>query len=90
VFVPLTLPGIRAAGMLIFIMGLGFFVTPALLGGRRELTIATLINFEFSEMINWGLGAALSAVLLAMTLIGLWVYYVVQPRDATGKGQLHA
>jgi putative spermidine/putrescine transport system permease protein len=90
VFVPLTLPGIRAAAMLIFIMGLGFFVTPALLGGRRELTIATLINFEFSEMINWGLGAALSAVLLALTLIGLYVYYVVQPRDVSGKGRLHA
>jgi putative spermidine/putrescine transport system permease protein len=79
VFVPLTMPGIRAACMLIFIMGLGFFVTPSLLGGRRELTVATMINFEFTEMIDWGLGSALAAVLLAMTLAGLYGYYLVQP-----------
>jgi putative spermidine/putrescine transport system permease protein len=79
VFVPLTMPGIRAASLLIFIMGLGFFVTPALLGGRRELTVASMINFEFTEMINWGLGSALAAVLLAITLLGLYGYYLVQP-----------
>jgi putative spermidine/putrescine transport system permease protein len=93
VFVPLTMPGIRAACMLIFIMGLGFFVTPSLLGGRRELTVATMINFEFTEMINWGLGSALAAVLLAMTLAGLYGYYVVQPARGNARartGGLHA
>jgi ABC-type spermidine/putrescine transport system permease subunit I len=93
VFVPLTMPGIRAACMLIFIMGLGFFVTPSLLGGRRELTVASMINFEFTEMINWGLGSALAAVLLAMTLAGLYGYYVVQPERGNARartGGLHA
>jgi putative spermidine/putrescine transport system permease protein len=82
VFLPLTLPGIRAAGMLIFIMGLGFFVTPALLGGRRELTISSLISFEFTETISWGFGSALATLLLAITVIGLYCYHLLQPAKA--------
>ncbi|MBO9354756.1 ABC transporter permease subunit [Bordetella petrii] len=78
VFVPLTMPGIRAATVLIFIMGLGFFITPALLGGRQELTMAMLINNEFTELINWGFGSALAVVLLALTLVGLYAYYRLQ------------
>ncbi len=76
----------RAATILIFIMSLGFFVTPALLGtGRRELTIARLINFEFTEMIQWSLGSALAIVLLLLTLLGLVAYYLAHPpRRAVG------
>jgi putative spermidine/putrescine transport system permease protein len=78
IYVPLTMPGIRAAVLLIFIMGLGFFVTPALLGGRRELTVAMLINHEFTELIDWGFGSALAVVLLLVTLLGLYGYYLTQ------------
>ena len=83
VFVPLTMPGIRAAAVLIFIMGLGFFITPALLGGRKELTMAMLINHEFTELINWGFGSALAVVLLVLTLFGLYVYYRLQRAAGT-------
>jgi putative spermidine/putrescine transport system permease protein len=92
IFVPLTVPGIRAATILIFIMSLGFFVTPALLGGRRQLTIAMLINFEFTEMIQWSLGSALAIVLLVLTLLGLVAYYLAQPRRraaGAGGGGMH-
>lgn len=75
VFVPLSLPGVRAAGVLIFILSLGFFVTPALLGGRRDVTIAMLIDAQVVELTNWGFGAALAALLLAVTVAGLSLYY---------------
>jgi ABC-type spermidine/putrescine transport system permease subunit I len=75
VFLPLSMPGVRGATTLIFILGLGFFVTPALMGGRKEITIAMLIDTQFSELLNWGFGSALSVALLTVTLLGLTVYY---------------
>jgi putative spermidine/putrescine transport system permease protein len=75
VFLPLSMPGVRGATTLIFILGLGFFVTPALMGGRKEITIAMLIDTQFSELLNWGFGSALAVVLLTVTLLGLAVYY---------------
>ncbi|MBF8287883.1 MAG: binding-protein-dependent transport system inner rane component, partial [Candidatus Rokubacteria bacterium] len=82
IFLPLSLPGVRGATTLVFILGLGFFVTPALLGGRKEITIAMLIDTQFSEMLAWGFGSALSVALLTVTLFGLTVYYWFLGRDA--------
>lgn len=82
VFLPLSMPGVRGATTLVFILGLGFFVTPALLGGRKEITIAMLIDTQFSEMLAWGFGSALSVALLTVTLFGLTVYYWFLGRDA--------
>jgi putative spermidine/putrescine transport system permease protein len=75
VFVPLSMPGLRAATVLIFILALGFFVTPALLGGRSDITVAMLIDAQFTELVNWGFGSALAGVLLAITAFGLLLYY---------------
>lgn len=74
VFLPLSLPGVRAATLLVFILGLGFFVTPALLGGRREVVIAMLIETNFTEVLNWGFGSALAVTLLVVTLAGVFLY----------------
>jgi putative spermidine/putrescine transport system permease protein len=81
IFFPLSIPGVRAAALLIFIMGLGFFVTPALLGGRTDITVAMLINAEFTELVNWGFGSALAVILLVVTLVGVYGYYLAQPRQ---------
>jgi ABC-type spermidine/putrescine transport system permease subunit I len=78
VFVPLSMPGVRASAMLIFVISLGFFVTPALLGGRREITVAMLVSTYFSDVLNWGFGSALAAVLLVFSLIGLSLYFAFQ------------
>ena len=78
VFVPLSMPGVRASAMLIFVIALGFFVMPALLGGRREITVAMLVSMYFSEILNWGFGSALAMVLLAFSLIGLALYFTFQ------------
>ena len=74
VFVPLSLPGLSAATLLVFIMGLGFFVTPALLGGRRETMIGMLIQQQVVLMGDWNSAAILSVLLLAATAVLLLIY----------------
>lgn len=85
VFLPLSMPGVRAATLLVMILSLGFFVIPALLGGLSDTTLATLINVQFTESVDWHLGAALSMVLLIMTLIGIGVYYQALSKTIGGK-----
>lgn len=73
VFFPLSLPGVWAGCLLVFIMAIGFFITPALLGGGRVPMIATLIENQVRGVLNWGVGSALGTLLL---LAALAVYYV--------------
>jgi ABC-type spermidine/putrescine transport system permease subunit I len=68
IHLPLTLNGIFAGSVLVFVLSLGFFITPALLGGGRVIMIAVLIEQEVRQTLNWPFAAALSAVLLAFTL----------------------
>jgi len=70
VFVPLSLPGIIGGALLVFIQALGFFVTPALLGGPQDTMISMLIELQISQLLNWGFAAALSTVLLVVTVAG--------------------
>jgi len=70
IFLPLSLPGVIGGGLLVFIQALGFFVTPALLGGPQDTMISMLIELQISQLLNWGFAAALSSVLLIATLGG--------------------
>jgi len=74
VYFPLTLPGVAAGSLLVFIFSLGFFITPALLGGRGDMMISTLIEAQVSELLNWGFGSVLAVILLIMTLILFYFY----------------
>lgn len=74
VYFPQTLPGIGAGGLLVFIMCMGYYITPALLGGPQEQMLSYFIAFYTNQTINWGMAAALSAVLLAVTLVLYMVY----------------
>jgi putative spermidine/putrescine transport system permease protein len=74
IFLPLSLPGLSAACLLLFIMGLGFFVTPALLGGRRDMMVGTLIQQQVVLLGDWDSASLLSIMLLAATIILLFVY----------------
>ena len=67
VYLPLSLSGLTTGCLLVFISALGFFVTPALLGGRGDLMIAMLIDSQISQLLDWGLGSALAVVLFAVT-----------------------
>lgn len=68
IFLPLSLPGVLAGSTLVFMMSLGFFITPALLGGPRHMMAAVLIEQQANRLLNWGLASALATVLLAITL----------------------
>jgi len=67
VYVPLSLSGLATGCLLVFVSALGFFVTPALLGGRRDMMIAMLIDNQISQLLDWGLGSALAVVLFVIT-----------------------
>lgn len=73
VYVPLMQPGIMAALLLVFTISLGFFVIPAILGGRTGVMLAQLIEFNINSSLNWGVASALSAVLLVVILVLLWI-----------------
>lgn len=74
VFLPLSLPGVANGCMLTFIFCIGFYVTPALLGGPKDLMIAGLIAMEITEVLDWGVASAMAAVLLAITLFIIMIY----------------
>ncbi|MDP3601695.1 MAG: ABC transporter permease subunit [Bosea sp. (in: a-proteobacteria)] len=74
VYFKLSLPGVAAAGLLVFISSLGFFIVPAFLGGRRETMLAQLIITQVQELLNWPFAGALAAMTLAAALISCWVY----------------
>ncbi|WP_354172436.1 MULTISPECIES: ABC transporter permease subunit [unclassified Bradyrhizobium] len=73
VFLPLSLPGVVAGILLAFIYCLGFYITPALLGGISDLTITMAISSQIVEQLNWNFGSALAMVLLAVVLAMLWI-----------------
>jgi ABC-type spermidine/putrescine transport system permease subunit I len=74
VFLPLTLPGIAGGTLLVFILSLGFFITPALMGGPSDIMIAMLIEREVEITLNWSFASALAVILLALTLVGFVAY----------------
>jgi putative spermidine/putrescine transport system permease protein len=86
VFLPLSMPGIVGAGILVFIFSLGFFVTPALLGGGKTLMIAEYIKVQILDVVRWGEGTMLAATLLVVvTLLLLGLSRVVDLRRLFGS-----
>ena len=74
VFLPLSLPGVVAAGVLVFIFSLGFYITPAILGGGKTLMAAEWIKLQILDLVRWGMGAMLATVLVAAILATLAVF----------------
>jgi len=74
VYLPQTLPGIGAGCLMVFIQALGYYITPALVGGADDQMISYFIAFYASKTVNWGMAAALSIMLLAATLALYAVY----------------
>lgn len=73
VFFPLSLPGLFAGALIVFVLCLGFFVTPAVLGGGRVIMVSNQITNNIELFFNWGAASALGVVLLAITLAILFV-----------------
>ena len=74
VYFPLSLPGVASSALLVFIVALGFFITPALLGSGREIMMAQVIIQQMEELLNWSFSGAVSVLLLATTLAVFFVY----------------
>jgi putative spermidine/putrescine transport system permease protein len=74
VYLPQTLPGITAGCLLVFILAIGYYITPALVGGADDQLISYFIAFYTNQTLNWGMAAALGLVLLAVTLILYGLY----------------
>lgn len=68
IYLPLTMPGVLSGATLVFVISLGFFITPALLGGGRVLMIGVLIERQVRQYLDWGLAAALAIIVLAIAL----------------------
>jgi len=74
VYLPQTLPGIGAGCLLVFILAIGYYITPALVGGQDGQMISNLIAFHMQKSLNWGLAAALGGILLAGVVVLYWLY----------------
>lgn len=72
IFFPLSLPGVAGGSLMVFVMGLGFFVTPAILGGPKDVVISVLIENQVSYILNWGLAFSVAVIL---SLISFFIVY---------------
>lgn len=79
IYFPLSLPGILAGSLLVFIQSIGFYITPALLGGRKEVMIAQLIEVQVNDLLNWPFASALATSLLIITTVSLFICSKVVP-----------
>lgn len=75
VYLPQSMPGVTAGCLLVFILALGFYVTPALMGGADDQLVSFFIAFYTNETLNWGMAAALSSILLLVTLLLYGAYH---------------
>jgi len=74
VYFPQSVPGIGAGSILVFILAIGYYITPELVGGNKGVFISNRIAYHISTSLNWGLAAALGTILLALVLTLYWVY----------------
>ena len=74
VYMPQTVPGIGAGGLLVFILAIGYYITPALVGGQDGQLISNMIAYHMQKSLNWSLAAALGGILLGGVLVLYWAY----------------
>ncbi|MFT7594110.1 MAG: putative spermidine/putrescine transport system permease protein [Paracoccaceae bacterium] len=74
VYFPQSVPGIGAGSILVFILSIGYYITPEIVGGTKGVFISNRIAYHISSSLNWGLAAALGTILLAVVLILYWAY----------------
>ncbi|WP_456389455.1 ABC transporter permease [Profundibacter sp.] len=74
IYFPQTVPGIGAGALLVFILAVGYYITPALVGGADGTLISNLIAFHMTKSLNWSMAAALASLLLGGILILYWLY----------------
>lgn len=87
IYFPLSLPGVAAAAIMVFVTAIGFFIVPALLGGQHETMITQLIIDQIQQTLNWGFAGAISVLLLLVVLVVFVIYdRVLGLSTMTGAG----
>jgi putative spermidine/putrescine transport system permease protein len=85
VFLPLSLPGVLAGSLLVFVLALGFYITPALLGSPTDAMISQFIASAVQQRLDWGIGSTMAVILMGVTLAVLFVASrFIHLRDAFG------
>ncbi|MGX9417871.1 ABC transporter permease [Vibrio sp. RC27] len=74
IYFPMTLPGLSAGALLVFIISIGYYITPALVGGTDGQMISNIIAFHMQSSNNWELAAALGSLLLVLIVLLYWIY----------------
>ncbi|WP_405622861.1 ABC transporter permease [Streptomyces sp. NBC_00076] len=85
IYLPLVAPGLASAGLLSFILSLGYYITPALMGGPKQTMIATLINQQVTKDNQWNGAAAQGVILLLLTIAGLLLVKLISSLGASRK-----
>ncbi len=83
IVIPLCAPGIIAGCILVFVLSLGDFISPSVLGGGKKMMLSNLIQFQFSSARNWPFGGALTMLLLMMVGVGSFFYVRASRKNAT-------
>ena len=74
VYMPQTIPGVGAGCILVFIVAIGYYITPELVGGKDGRLIGNMVAYHMQRSLNWGLAAAMGTILLIVILIFYWIY----------------
>lgn len=87
VFLPLSLPGVYAGSLLVFVVALGYYITPALLGSPKQTMMGTMVVQQVQQIRDWGMGSTLGVVLLLVTLVVLGIIgRIVNINEVLGGG----
>jgi putative spermidine/putrescine transport system permease protein len=81
VFLPLCRPGLFSGGLMVFVMSLGYYVTPVLLGGAQNMMLPEFIVQQVQSFLNWGMASAAAALLIVITLALFYLYLKLQPES---------
>ena len=74
VYFPQSIPGIGAGSILVFILAIGYYITPALVGGAKGILISNRIAYHMQQSLDWSLATAMATVLLIAVLVVYWLY----------------
>jgi putative spermidine/putrescine transport system permease protein len=74
VYMPQTIPGVGAGCILVFIVAIGYYITPELVGGKDGRLIGNMVAYHMQRSLNWGLAAAMGTILLFLILVLYWIY----------------
>lgn len=85
IYLPLTMPGVAAGSLMVFMLSVGFYITPALVGGSGDQMVSYFIAFFTNTSVNWGMAAALATLLMAMTALLVIVARLIVPGFRSGN-----